>query len=173
MYSDFRTWAKHQHDVVCNQKYNKTLPYSVHLDGVAHKVSVFYTQDFNFKLHHAMDVAYGHDLIEDARVTYNDVKNASNEIVAEAVFNCTESVGRNRAERHDAAYIERIFSSELSLFVKLCDLAANITFGLFQAGNMIGKYKEEFPTFEARIKLLPNYKKFVPIINHINNLLVA
>lgn len=63
------------HDNVCNQKYNKTLPYSFHLEMVEAQAVLFerhipcdnpYNSDIWIGI-------YGHDSIEDARLTYKDI----------------------------------------------------------------------------------------------------
>ena len=71
---EFIAYCKHRHDVVCNQKYDKVHPYSFHL----RLVDVQYE-----KWKHLLTIpelavvkraVWGHDLIEDARVTYHNVR---------------------------------------------------------------------------------------------------
>ncbi len=75
------------HDVGCNQKYDKYLPYSFHLKAVVAQarkyiksvpLRTFETeaerQICSDPVHvFVIIAAAGHDLIEDARLTYNDV----------------------------------------------------------------------------------------------------
>lgn len=157
---NFKDFAFHQHDVKCNQKYNKTLPYSFHLDLVAKQVDKFKHllkfQDYLI----AKCGAYGHDLIEDARLTYNDIKqltiqtqmdvNISRE-VADVIYACTELRGRDRDERHGEEYIQGLKESRLGLFVKLCDISANIGFGVLTNSTMVKKYRKEFPRIKEQL----------------------
>jgi len=143
---DFIAWCKNQHDVVCNQKYNKTLPYSFHLDCV---------RDQYWKFRHLIgghevnrifveQAVYGHDLYEDARITFNEVKDLVGEEVAEIIYLCTEMRGRTRAARkNDQFYIE-LKENKLAVFVKLCDIIANVKFSLLTNSSMYNKYKAEY-----------------------------
>lgn len=102
--------AKEKHDVGANQKYAGIHPYSFHLDMVASMVERFrpLLPNPNAESYEvAYASAYCHDLIEDARCSYNDVKEMTNELgtkVADVAFLLTEYRGRNRAERHPAQY---------------------------------------------------------------------
>ena len=156
----FKEWVYNQHDVVCNQKYNKTLPYSFHLDLVA-------TNTMRFKhllgvnnLNVALMGALGHDLIEDARVTYNDIKQLDlrseghmpiSERVADVIYACTELRGRNRGERHGGEYIQGLKDNRLGLYVKLCDIGANVGFDVLTNSSMVKKYREEFPKLKEKL----------------------
>jgi (p)ppGpp synthase/HD superfamily hydrolase len=158
----FIDFCKHQHDIECNQKYNKTLPYSFHLSLVANRVEKFdYLLDNMDERFVCLHGAWGHDLIEDARVTYNDIKiemekenfyKYSNP-VADIIYACTELRGKNRDERHGAEYIQGLKDNKLGLFVKLCDISANIGFGILTNSSMVNKYKFEFPKFKESLYL--------------------
>lgn len=87
-----------------------------------------------------------HDLIEDTRCNYNDVyslninilssylnENKNNYYVikfskeiTEAVYALTDEKGRNRAERHNEKYWNEILENGLALYIKLCDIYANM-----------------------------------------------
>ena len=161
---NFIKFCKHQHDVECNQKYDKTLPYSFHLNLVAKQV-----EKFRFVLEHkdyiiAILGAWGHDLIEDARVTYNDVsqkpilydmQNPStssvsgpmidiSKDVSDVIYSCTELRGKNRGERHGSEYIQGLKDCRLGLFVKLCDIIANVSYGMINNSSMYYKYQKEY-----------------------------
>lgn len=160
---NFEEFCKHQHDVVCNQKYGGDLPYSFHLKAV---VSQFYKwkhliskYDYDF----ALEGCWGHDLIEDARITYNDIFINYGRILADIIFACTESTGRNRTERHDQVYFDRLKSNNLAVFVKLCDLSANILFSMLTGSSMYKKYKNEFPHFydQTYIKEYDEFYKYI------------
>lgn len=141
----FIDFCKHQHDVECNQKYDGNLPYSFHLNLVAKQVKKF---DYFLKPEERILVLYGawgHDLIEDARITYNDIKNWKDyegnrynwtNRLADIIYTCTELRGRNRSERHGPEYIQGLKDCRLGLFVKLCDIAANIGYGLLTNSGM-------------------------------------
>jgi (p)ppGpp synthase/HD superfamily hydrolase len=136
------------HDIQCNQKYNKTLPYSFHLDMVHKQGEKFkHVLDPNFILYWADVVVglYGHDSLEDARLTYNDIKDRFGKEAAEIIYCCTEERGRTRSDRHSDKYFEELRENDLAIFVKLCDIIANVKFSLLSNSSMFNKYKQEYP----------------------------
>jgi hypothetical protein len=181
---NFIEFCKHQHDVVCNQKYNDTLPYSFHLNLVAEQAkkwkylikdeyienpqNCFSDDEKLFDI--VLYGAWGHDLIEDARVTYNDIKNTNylgnivaSTLLADIIYACTELRGKNRDERHGHEYIQGLKENKLGLFVKLCDISANIGFGILTNSTMVDKYRKEFPKFKEQLYL----EEYKPIFDYI------
>jgi (p)ppGpp synthase/HD superfamily hydrolase len=140
------------HDVSCNQKYNGTLPYSFHLEMVLSQAQKFsdlvknrYDKRGELEVWDIIKIScLGHDSIEDARLTYNDIKEKFGVEVAEIVYLCTENKGRTRAERKDAQWYCELKSNELAVFVKLCDIIANVKFSLLTNSSMFKKYKSEY-----------------------------
>lgn len=94
---------------------------------------------------------YCHDLIEDCRQTYNDIKIKLNKQVAEIVFLLTEDKGRNRKERHSDKYYEGIKSSPEALFVKLCDRIANVEHNKRSYGPKFEMYAGEHFHFKEKL----------------------
>ena len=141
--NDFREWAINQHDVVCNQKYDGNQPYSNHLKYVEAQVDKFShllsLSDYTLVLQGAI----GHDLIEDARVTYNNIVEKAGHEVADIIYACTESKGKNRDERRSKQYYEELGKNELAVYVKLCDIIANVVYSLLTGSSMIEKYRKE------------------------------
>ncbi|MEI2419890.1 hypothetical protein V6O07_06430, partial [Arthrospira platensis SPKY2] len=87
---------------------------------------------------------WGHDSIEDARLTYNDVKEKFGEIAADIVYLCTEFKGKTRAERKPTEFYLQLRENDLATFVKLCDIMANTKFSLLTNSSMFNKYKAEY-----------------------------
>lgn len=149
----FRDFCTQQHDIVCNQKYDETLPYSFHLNAVASQVTIF----FNIIKSHDLNIAniymgcYGHDLIEDARMTYNDIKELTNESVADIIYCCTEEKGKDRASRHNQKYFDELKVNNEAVFVKLCDIIANLKYSLLTNSSMFTKYKKEYPHLKSEL----------------------
>lgn len=141
---EFCRFAVDQHDVVCNQKYAGKLPYSFHLKLVAAQATKFEKLIDPPQRTLVQAACYGHDLIEDARVTYNDIKEKDEEL-AEIIFLCTEMRGRNRAERKSEAFYRELATNKLAVFVKLCDLIANVHYSAMSNSSMFHKYKAEYP----------------------------
>lgn len=109
---------------------------------------------------------YLHDVIENCRVTYGDLKKEFGEKVADIVYNVSSEMGKNRKERNERTY-PKIAQCPLSVFVKLCDRIANSTYDI--EGSMFKKYKEEYEGF--RKALFPSRgARFVHMWNSLENL---
>lgn len=133
------------------QKYDKNLPYYYHLDMVTKNAIMFsYLLSGKDKLIVILGALF-HDLIEDCRLTYNDVKDLYGEEIADVVFACTELRGKNRKERHGPEYIKGLQESRLGTYVKICDIIANMSMGLKTGSSMLNKYRKEFPHVRERL----------------------
>lgn len=163
---EWRLYCTERHDVFCNQKYDFTYPYSYHLELVLNQYAKFK----HLLRGQEVDLAYmgvwGHDLIEDARLTYNDVKDKTSTEVAEIIYLCTEEKGRDRAARHSDKYYCEMATNDIAIFVKLCDVMANVTHSLITDSTMHSKYKKEFP----RLKRLLYRNRFEEMFDRLEKL---
>ena len=149
-----------------NQFYDGDKPYGYHLDMVAKEVYAY----GHLVLVGEADLlplfmgAWFHDSIEDARVSYNDVKKIALKFglteeqafcVSEIVYALTNEKGRNRKERAGKRYYEGIRNTPYAPFVKMCDRMANIRYscGSYNMGNlrMAKVYEDEMPYFTRAI----------------------
>ena len=148
-----------------NQTYDNVRPYSFHLDMVTESVYKY----GHFVCECEQDVlplffgAYYHDSIEDARLTYNDVKKIAlqymNEkqafMAAEIVYALTNDKGRTREERAGVKYYQGIRETPYAPFVKLADRLANITYSFRNHNDdnvhMAQVYRQELPHFLGAI----------------------
>lgn len=144
-----------------NQKYDKVHPYGFHLDMVVESVYRFGHEVCSSE----RDVlplffgVYYHDSIEDARLTYNDVKatacaymdDEQAYMAAEIAYALTNDKGRTRAERAGENYYKGIRETPYAPFVKLADRLANITYSFTQSNemntHMRDVYQQELPHF--------------------------
>jgi len=143
----YAMYFSHLHDNECNQKYSEDLlPYSFHLRMVALQAEKFEKYiPVDEPYHTAVWVGiWGHDSIEDARLTYNDIKKMYGEEAAEIIYLCTEWKGRNRAERKPKEFYLELLTNENAVFVKLCDMIANMKFSLLTNSSMFQKYIKEW-----------------------------
>ncbi|UYZ60096.1 phosphohydrolase [Hymenobacter latericus] len=137
-------------------------PYTMHLEQV-HAVCCNFThllpdlQD----LHHAFAGAWVHDVIEDCRVTYNDVKAATNEAVAEIAYLLATPKGRSRADRHCDAYYEEMSRNRLATFVKIADRIANAEYSRDMGSSMLNRYRSEQAHFAKFLR--PAWLEFEPM----------
>ena len=121
-----------------NQTYGDDLPYGYHLDMVVQGIRdyghlVCVREDDVLPLFFG---GYYHDSMEDARMTYNDVKKVAGSMLTE--------------EQALMAY-QGIRETPYAPFVKLCDRLANITYSCAGEGahslHMKEVYKHEMPHF--------------------------
>lgn len=150
-----------------NHKYDGQ-PYMVHLEmvlGYFLKYKRLIPED---KWDIAACACYAHDVIEDTRQTYNDVKSALGEEVAEIVYALTNEKGKNRAERANDKYYAGINALyPVAPMVKLCDRLANIAYSKRTKSTMLNKYRKENDIFLSKIK----HEGLEPMIEEINELL--
>jgi (p)ppGpp synthase/HD superfamily hydrolase len=103
--------------------------YTIHL---AHVVDVAYRFIHLVPLEarpYVIAACWLHDSIEDARMSFNDVRKATDVRVAEMVRAVTNySRGRNRDERMPDFIYKEIAETDFARFVKLCDRIANIEY---------------------------------------------
>lgn len=148
--ADFREWCIQRHDVECNQKYDTWLLYSMHLRYVVANFHRFKHllpkkwQDYIINVLEAVEMGcWGHDLIEDARITYNDIKDRVGKAVADIIYCCTEEKGKDRDERHPEKYYKELSQNDLAVFVKLCDIMGNVQYSILTNSSMYKKHKKE------------------------------
>lgn len=159
-----------------NHYYDKYLPYEFHLRLVAKVANEWYDTCYPDKIknydhkhrNNIMAACFCHDLIEDARQSYNDVLKHSNEEVADIVFAVTNNAGKTRKDRANDAYYAKIRSTPDAIFVKLCDRIANVEYGILTKSKMVNVYKEEHAHFIA--ELSTNDTRYTPLIQYLNNL---
>jgi len=95
---------------------------------------------------------WAHDIIEDVTsVTFNDLKKATNERVAELAYVCTNEKGRTRAERANGKYYRGIKRTKYAKFVKLCDRIANVKYSLDTKHRMFKMYQKEQKHFQKSL----------------------
>ena len=160
-----RSVAHQLHESV-NQFYDGDKPYGYHLDMVAKEVYAY----GHLVLVGEEDLlplfmgAWFHDSIEDARVSYNDVKKIALKLglteeqafmASEIVYALTNEKGRNRKERAGKRYYEGIRNTPYAPFVKMCDRMANIRYSCGSCNirnlRMAKVYEDEMPYFTQAI----------------------
>lgn len=162
------TASKIHEDV--NQNYDGNKPYMFHLLDVFDCVKHFGFQSCN-NPEDVIGIVAGalfHDSIEDARLTYNDVKSelklcglSENQVFigSEIAYALTNEKGRTRAERANEKYYEGIRSTKYAPMVKYADRIANLGFSVTNAietnskesVRMAKMYIKEMEHFNAAI----------------------
>lgn len=91
------------------------------------------------------------DTLEDTDLSYNDIKKAFGQEVAEIVYCVTDELGRNRDEKKEKTY-PKIKSNWKATVVKICDRIANVTHSKDYNKSMYEKYFIENNKFILNIK---------------------
>jgi len=172
-------WCIEQHNST-NHMYDTYLPYEFHLRMVSQAAKQFQhlldnehdyftgekfvgkRGDETVTLQEAcLIAAWGHDLIEDTRVSYNDVKNVLGQEVADIIYAVTNEKGKNRKERANEKYYEGIRNTPGAVFVKLCDRIANVQYSKMTKSRMFEMYKKENEKFgeSLGVWIVPGYSQ--------------
>ena len=126
-------------------------PYVTHLQMVVDTANKFI---YLVPLEHRDNVVaacWVHDVIEDCRQTYNDVKKQTNEEIAELAYALTNEKGRTRKERANDKYYDGIRQTPFASFVKVCDRIANYEYSKKQSSAMVGVYEKEMQEFISKL----------------------
>ena len=143
-----REYATEKHKSV--NHYYDNQPYEIHLRlvfGFAHKYSYLITEN----IVETLASAWTHDVIEDCRETYNDVKLELGKVVADISYVLTNLKGRTRDERAGSAYYEGIREVEGAVFIKICDRLANTMYSRNKESSMFERYKIEYVHFKKEL----------------------
>jgi (p)ppGpp synthase/HD superfamily hydrolase len=149
-------WIFEQHEST-NHMYDTYLPYSFHLRMVhtAAQRHIGLVPDLNDGKESFRDAvllaAFGHDLIEDTRVSYNDVKSQLGLYAADIIYACSNEKGKTRAERANDSYYEGIRNTPGATFVKLCDRIANVQYSKMTQSRMFEMYSKENTNFVEKL----------------------
>ena len=169
-------WIIQKH-VSVNHMYtdNPAIPYEFHLRLVVQNVDRF------IGLLNALDIshkdmylsAWGHDLIEDTRVSYNDCVKVLGEFASDIIYAVSNEKGKSREERANEKYYQGIRDTQGAVFIKLADRIANVEFSKFTRSRMFNIYQKENAKFMESLrggKDLNDYELLEPMFNHLESL---
>ena len=180
-------WCIDQHKNT-NHWYDTYLPYEFHLRMVNQVAKDFKHLLDNTKDYYTGDAyrgpkqdqvtlrdacllaTWGHDLIEDCRVSYNDVKEHLGQEVADIVYAVSNEKGKNRKERANEKYYVGIRTTPGAVFVKICDRIANVQYSKMTKSRMFEMYKKENPEFERRLGRHTDNKDLEEMFKYLDNL---
>lgn len=158
-------WCIEKHKET-NHLYDNYLPYEFHLKMVARVATDFIdilTGKEKFAHVEIQVACYGHDLIEDCRCSYNDVKEALGVIPADIIYAVSNEKGKNRKERANDKYYKGIVDTPGAVFVKLCDRIANVQYSKLTKSKMLEMYKKENKEFVEKL-YRPDYGKMFNLL---------
>ena len=182
---DIIKWCLDKHNST-NHMYDTYLPYEFHLrmvnqvakdfkhllddevDYFSGKETVRHDENKVTLRTACLRATWGHDLIEDCRVSYNDVVNVLGKEAADIVYSVTNEKGKNRHERANKKYYEGIYETPGGVFVKLCDRIANVQYSKMTKSRMFEMYKKEQSDFEYMLYSNGHYTQ--PMWDYLTNL---
>lgn len=142
-------------------------PYTVHLEKVV-DVAVRFLHLIREPYHNVVIAAcWCHDVIEDCRQTYNDVRDVTNPLVAEIVYALTNEKGKTRKDRANDKYYSGIKKNDLAVFVKLCDRIANAEYSKETGSRMLDVYRRENKEFRVQLY----FSKFREMFDYLQEVL--
>lgn len=147
-----------QYAIGCHRETNHLYdnqPYEVHLQLVVAAAERFIHLIPEEARLEVIAGCWVHDCIEDCRQTYNDVKKATSEAVAELAYALTNEKGRNRQERASDKYYADMKATPYAVFVKYCDRIANVTYAKQRGSRMYEVYRKEVEHFIDKIHQTP------------------
>lgn len=144
-------------------------PYTFHLRMVVSVADSFIHLIPEQNRETVLAACWCHDVIEDCRQTYNDVKNVCGIEVAEIVYALTNEKGKNRKERANEKYYAGIRETPYAAFVKICDRLANVKYSKDSGSSMLDKYRREQMEFYKSLY----QQRYVNMFLEIENLLVT
>jgi len=156
-----------------NQHYDEH-PYFYHLNKVATNVIKFGYEIITKKedILPVLFSSYFHDSIEDARLTYNDVRKIAEKymteeqafLAVEIIYALTNEKGRNRHERANDKYYAGIRDIPYAPLVKACDRLSNYNFAKETKSRMVKMYEKEMDNFIKAISPQDEYEKYPGVV---------
>lgn len=153
-----------------NHLYNGA-PYSLHLAMVVEYAYKYRNLVSDTAFEEVVAACWLHDVIEDCRMTYNDVKNVGGKSVADIVYAVTNEKGRNRKERANNHYYSGIISTPFASFVKLCDRLANVQYSYENDSRMFLMYRGEFGSFLENMNIAGDSHHYFPMAQELDQIL--
>lgn len=171
-------WILNKHNST-NHFYDTYLPYEFHLRMVVQVFKNFqkviensYNDGDIEDIIESIELScWGHDLIEDTRTSYNEIKQVLGIQVADIIYALTNEKGKDRAERANDKYYEGIRNTEYAVFIKLCDRIANVQYSKMSGSLMFAKYKKENINFIVKLGWAEQKKHlYEDLFNYLNDL---
>lgn len=94
--------------------------------------------------------AWLHDLLEDAPISYNDIKKQFGEKIAEIIYCVTDELGRNRKERKEKTY-PKLIKNDDAIIIKLADRIANLEQSIKMNSKTLEMYEKEYIEFRRNL----------------------
>ena len=108
------------------QKIPDGLPYIVHLSNVAMEVFIAHKQKPDFDLELAIQLALLHDVLEDTTLSFKQLKDVFDRVVATGVLALTKNVSLDKKDQMQDSLTRILKKDKEVAIVKLCDRITNL-----------------------------------------------
>lgn len=142
------------------------LPYSHHIRMVASTAIRHFSDQTIPQRYYILVACFGHDLIEDARLSYNDLNKKYGGRIADLIFSVTDYTGRTREDR---ACYDKTKQADFGPYLKMCDRYANGAYSKLTRSEMYERYAAEYPKFRFQLKDDKD-KNTISLWNELDNL---
>ncbi|MFA5207073.1 MAG: hypothetical protein WC428_00085 [Candidatus Paceibacterota bacterium] len=118
--------------------------YMIHVDKVVYVIETYqdiFLRPIDAEITKA--AAYGHDLIEDAKQTVNDIREVMGIDAARVILRVTDVPAENRLMKH-LLTMGKTVEDHRAIILKMADIWSNATFSRNSRNSMYGKYVEEY-----------------------------
>lgn len=113
-----------------------------------------------------------HDTLEDTDLSFNDIKKAFGEEIAEIVYAVTDELGRNRKERKLKTY-PKIRENWKAIVVKICDRIANVEQSASYNKEKFKMYQKEHTQFVEALSSNSHTMEKAVAWEKLNNLMLV
>jgi (p)ppGpp synthase/HD superfamily hydrolase len=176
LYDDYLPYEYHLRAVIrAFEKFKHLLPEKMYTTETQVYRNTWETDDITQYV--IRTACWGHDLLEDTRLSYNDVKEAldgynSNETyIVDIIYALTNEKGKTRKECANEKYYTGIRNTPGAVFVKLCDRIANVEYSKMTGNSMFDKYAKEQYEFQRMLGRYTDYKELEPMFVYLDTLL--
>lgn len=163
-----RAWAFHRHDDFVNQFYDEelNLKYSYHLQMVADVAIRFsYLLDSPSQVEEALLLSYCHDILEDGRLTPNDlIKELGRDLTMKVISLSVDPRGLTKEDRLSDDYYSKINEDFVTAFIKLCDRIANV-----EQASLTNSIRPSYRDL-SKIRKHFTHSKFEDLIDYLHSL---
>lgn len=142
-FEKFALYAQKCHENA-NCEYDKKNYFSTHVLMVVDTLAIFkdvFIDPYDYTI--TKGAAFGHDLIEDAKQTYNNIKDNSNKDTADVVLAVTDVPAETRLLRH-LLTMPKTIKDHRAIILKMCDIYANALYSKLNGSSMYKKYVMEY-----------------------------
>ncbi len=146
------------------------IPFMDHLDETAKITCGYIDKVADAQKANVMAASYAHLLMQYCGLTYNEIRHALNQDIAEIVYLLTPLRGKNRQEQYPQQYWQEYKLCPHALHLKICTRIANAEAAKKTKSNMYAIYYGEVYPFIAYVNAHSNSDWQSTLIKHLTEI---